>query len=70
MDKYPLFNMFILSAGQHSGIATKVFGDCLLNELTASLRASSMNYSMGLPDHAFITIASMFADLAICELEG
>lgn len=67
MDKYPLFNMFILSAGQHSGIATKASGDCLLIDLTTSLRTSSMNHSMGLPDHAFITFASIFADLDMCQ---
>lgn len=57
--------MFILNAGQHSDIATKVFGDRLLNDLTASLRASSMDYSMDLPDQVYITFASMFADLAM-----
>ncbi|ORE12551.1 hypothetical protein BCV71DRAFT_190842, partial [Rhizopus microsporus] len=60
-----LFNVFILNAGQHSDIATKVFGDRLLNDLTASLRASSMDYSMDLPDQVYITFASMFADLAM-----
>ncbi|KAG1447203.1 hypothetical protein G6F55_011211 [Rhizopus delemar] len=46
-------------------IATKVFGDRLLNDLSASLRASSMDYSMDLPDQVYITFASMFADLAM-----
>lgn len=57
--------MFILNAGQHSDIAAKVFGDRLLNDLSASLRASSMDYSMDLPDQVYITFASMFADLAM-----
>ncbi|KAG1046676.1 hypothetical protein G6F43_010850 [Rhizopus delemar] len=46
-------------------IATKVFGDRLLNDLSASLRASSMDYSMDLPAQVYITFASMFADLAM-----
>jgi hypothetical protein len=64
-DITSLFNVFILNAGQHSDIATKVFGVRLLNDLTASLHASSMDYSMDLPDQVFITFASMFADLAM-----
>ncbi|KAI9312589.1 hypothetical protein BX666DRAFT_2030913 [Dichotomocladium elegans] len=42
-----------------------MFGDRLLNNVTASLHASCTDYSMDLPDQVHIPFASMFADLAM-----